>query len=328
MIEYKTDENTFSEMPILTPKSYQKSKWLFNGHLETIVPSLIRKPALLSLERERINTPDGDFLDLFRIKNNADSLVIINHGLEGNGNRPYVLGMAKIFTGHFDILTWNYRSCGEEMNHQPFFYHSGATYDLDTVIQHVEKDYKSIYLIGFSLGGNLSLKYLGEAKRSEKIKKAVAISVPLHLESSSQKLSAGTNLIYSKRFLKTLKTKIINKSKIFPDEYNLSALKYTKTLFDFDDYFTAPIHGFEDAKDYYAQNSSLHFLEKIDIPVLILNALNDPFLSKRCFPYEIGKVLDHVYMEFPPYGGHVGFQTQEGEYWAEKRAFEFITKDI
>jgi len=316
-------------MPILTPSDYKKSSWLFNGHLETIVPALFRKSNPLPFEKERIKTPDGDFLDLFRLFNNSSSLIIISHGLEGNSQRPYMLGMAKKFNNNFDVVLWNYRGCGEELNLQPIFYHSGATYDLNTVVAHVEKDYEHIFLIGFSLGGNLTLKYLGENHTlSNKIKKAVAISVPLHLESSSKKISTGTNLIYSKRFLKTLKLKILAKAKVFPEAFNLDKLPLLKTLMDFDEHFTAPIHGFKNAKDYYTKNSSLYYLEKIKVPTLIINALNDPFLSDSCFPYSIGEKFNHLYMDFPLLGGHVGFQTHDGNYWTEERTFEFISKDL
>jgi uncharacterized protein len=316
-------------MPVLPNILYKKSSWLFNGHIETIVPALFRKPISLPFEKERINTPDGDFLDLFRLINQSNSLVIISHGLEGNSFRPYMLGMAKIFSENFDVLLWNYRGCGEDLNLRPIFYHSGATYDLNTVINHVEKQYENIYLVGFSLGGNLTLKYLGEYPNpSAKVKKAVAISVPLHLESSSQKISTGTNLMYSKRFLKTLKRKIMAKAQVFPNDFDLGKLPHLKTLMDFDEHFTAPLHGFKNANDYYTKNSSLYFLEKISTPTLIINALNDPFLSEMCFPYKIGEKSSQLYMEFPVFGGHVGFQTNEGNYWTEKRTFEFITKDL
>ncbi len=318
-------------MPLIKTTEYQNPKWLFNGHLQTIVPSLFRESISLPIERERISTPDGDFLDLDWLKAGADKLIIISHGLEGNSRRPYMLGMANQFFGKkFDVLTWNFRGCSEEMNRKAIFYHSGATYDLETVINHASQGYQEIYLIGFSLGGNLTLKYLGENReRSKKIKKAVAISVPFHLESSCIKISTGQNILYAKRFLSTLKQKVINKALIFPEEIPTGTLRKIKTLKDFDDYFTGPIHGFKDAHDYYEQNSALYFLEGIKIPILALNAQNDPFLSDKCFPISQARKLDNVWMEFPKYGGHVGFSPRKSEeiYWSEKRAVEFITSD-
>ena len=237
-------------MPLLPNSPYIRPKWLFNGHLETIYPALLRKVRFNNPTRERIDTPDGDFLDLdwYRAKNTR--LIIISHGLEGNSSRPYILGMARNFHQEgFDVLTWNYRGCGEELNRKAIFYHSGATYDLKTVVEHAQKNYQELFLVGFSLGGNLTLKFLGEAKSSyPKIKKAVTISVPLDLGGSCDKISKGENLMYSKRFLETLKVKVTRKSRFFPDEFPIKKLDSLKTLRDFDDVFTGPLHGFADAE--------------------------------------------------------------------------------
>lgn len=318
-------------MPLIKNIDYKNPKWLFNGHMQTIVPALFRNSISLSFERERITTPDGDFLDLDWLKNGSDKLVIVSHGLEGNSQRPYMLGMAhQFFSNSYDVLNWNFRGCSEEMNKKPIFYHSGATYDLDTVVNHATKNYSEVYLIGFSLGGNLTLKYLGENREiNPKIKKGVAISVPLHLESSCIKISSKENILYAKRFLTTLKEKVVKKSLIFPDKIPVGTLRKIKTLLDFDDHFTGPIHGFKDAHDYYEQNSALYFIGQIQIPTLILNAQNDPFLSEQCFPVSQARNLEQVWMEFPKYGGHVGFSPRKSSdiYWSEKRAFEFINAD-
>ncbi|SIN69031.1 YheT family hydrolase [Algoriphagus halophilus] len=319
-------------MPLITDSIYQRPRWLFNRHLETIYPAIFRKVELEKPIRERITTIDGDFLDLDWYKQGSSQLIIVNHGLEGNSSRAYILGMCKIFIKNgFDVLAWNYRGCGAELNQQPIFYHSGATYDLNTVIKHAEHDYDEISLVGFSLGGNLILKYLGEQEMvSDKLRKGVAISVPLHLSSASKKISSVENTLYSKRFLKTLKEKVILKSKTHPGEIPVEMLKNIKTLADFDDYLTGPLHGFADAEEYYFINSSLFYLEHIKVPTLVLNALNDPFLSDLCYPYQLAKNLDNVYFEFPKQGGHVGFTVANSEkpYYSESRAVEFITKDI
>lgn len=318
-------------MPLIKNIDYENPKWLFNGHMQTIIPALFRSSISLPFERERVSTPDGDFLDLDWLRKGCNRLVIISHGLEGNSQRPYMLGMAQyFFLKNFDVLNWNFRGCSEELNLKPIFYHSGATYDLDTVVDHASKNYSEIFLIGFSLGGNLTLKYLGEDReRNLKIKKGVAISVPLHLESSCNKISSSENILYSKRFLSTLKEKVIKKSLIFPEEIPVGTLRRIKTLQDFDNHFTGPIHGFKDAHDYYEQNSALYFLNQIQIPTLILNAQNDPFLSEQCFPISQARKLKQVWMEFPKYGGHVGFSPRKSAdiYWSEKRAFEFINTD-
>lgn len=317
-------------MPLIQNSNYNRPKWLFNSHLETIYPALFRKVDFENPQKERIKTSDGDFLDLDWYKQQSAKLLIISHGLEGNSERAYMVGMAKaFFKNHFDVLTWNFRGCGEEMNDQVIFYHSGATYDLDEVVQHAAKNYDEIYLVGFSLGGNLTLKYLGEKKNMlPKIKKAVTISVPLHLGSSSKKISSGENILYSKRFLKTLKEKVIKKSEAHPGKIPLHAIKNIKTLADFDDYFTGPLHGFADAQEYYEVNSSIFFLEHIEIPTLILNALNDPFLSENCFPKDLANQLNLVFFEYPKHGGHVGFSPAYSAqpFYSEQRAIEFITK--
>lgn len=319
-------------MPLLENSTYMRPKWLFNGHLETIYPSLFRKVVVPNPVKERILTSDGDFLDLDWYRQDKPKLVIISHGLEGNSTRAYMLGMVNSFLKKgYDVLSWNFRSCSEEMNNQIIFYHSGATYDLDLVVQHVYDSYEEINLVGFSLGGNLTLKFLGEKGNClTKIHRSVAISVPLHLGSSSRKISETRNILYSKRFLRSLKKKVIDKSTAHPGQIPLEALRNIKTLSDFDDFFTGPLHGFADAEEYYEVNSSLYFLDQIKVPTLILNALNDPFLSELCFPLTLAKTLDQVYFEFPKHGGHVGFNPSNSEkpYYSEQRAVEFITAVI
>lgn len=319
-------------MPLLQNSTYFRPKWLFNGHLETIYPSLFRKVSAPRPVRERISTIDGDFLDLDWYRQNNPNLVIISHGLEGNSTRAYMLGMVNTFLKKgYDVLTWNFRSCSDEMNKQVIFYHSGATYDLDLVVNHAYDSYQEISLVGFSLGGNLTLKYLGEKGDSiPKIHRGVAISVPLHLGSSSKKISETENTLYSKRFLRSLKKKVIDKSAAHPGQIPVDALRNIKTLADFDDFFTGPLHGFADAEEYYEVNSSLYFLDQIKVPTLVLNALNDPFLSEKCFPVTLAKSLGQVYFEFPKHGGHVGFSPANSQkpYYSEQRAVEFISAVI
>jgi predicted alpha/beta-fold hydrolase len=306
--------------------SYSPPFILFNKHLETIYPSLVRKVNDIHYQRERITTADNDFLDLDWLKQNSKKLIILSHGLEGNSTRTYIKGMARIFFQNgYDILAWNYRGCSEEMNRTLTFYHSGATYDLDYVVRHVDSlGYEEINLVGFSLGGNLTLKYLGEKSSNllYKIKKGVAISVPLNLYTSCLEISKSSNWIYTERFLKSLKHKVLTKSRVMP-KLDATLLNEIKTLIDFDNCFTAPLHGFKNAIDYYEKCSSINFIEKIEIPTLILNAKNDPFLSADCFPQKISKNVTTLY---PERGGHVGFVqfNQNGIYWSELKAIEFI----
>jgi len=310
--------------------NYKRPSLLFSGHLETIYPALFRTIEL-SYERERIFTPDGDFLDLDWIKNNSKKLVIISHGLEGNSSRAYMKGMAKAFsTNGFDVIAWNFRGCSDEMNKMLRFYHSGATDDLDLVVRHAQRNgYTEIYLIGFSLGGNLTLKYLGERNSSSEITKAVVFSTPLDLHTSCLKISKPGNVIYSARFIKSLKNKVIQKSKLIPG-LDLKGIERIDTLISFDDRYTAPLHGFDSALDYYNKCSSINFIESITLPTLIVNAQNDPFLSELCYP--VSKVKNHPWVKFenPRYGGHVGFAQfdKNGLYWSEERALSFLTSSI
>ena len=309
-------------------KKYQSPGILFNAHLETIFPSLLRSVTVQPYQRERIETDDHDFLDLDWLSRKSKKLVIISHGLEGNTNRSYIKGMAKSFSENgFDALAWNYRGCSEEMNRQLRFYHSGATDDLDCVVKHAigKNQYEEIYLIGFSLGGNLTLKYLGERTPDSIIKKSIVFSVPLNLHSSCIQLSKPTNWIYSNRFLKSLKNKVIEKSKVMQG-IDLNGIEKIKSLIQFDDHFTAPLHGYRDAIDYYQQCSSLYFLKNISIPTHIVNAQNDPFLSEDCYPVDQLKNHSFVSFESPEHGGHVGFAqfNKNGLYWSEECALNFI----
>jgi predicted alpha/beta-fold hydrolase len=307
----------------------------FNGHLQTIVPSVFRKVEGLSYQRERISTPDGDFLDLdWHRPDKADTLLIVSHGLEGDSHRSYVKGMVKAFAGKgCHGLAWNYRGCSGEPNLQERFYHSGATDDLEAVIQHARKtgSYKYIVLSGFSLGGNLTLKYLGERGRQlpPEIWKAVVFSVPLDLSGSSSKISRRSNWIYNKRFLKALNKKIRLKAAQMPGKFDIDALKGIKTLRQFDDVYTAPLHNFKDAETYYAHCSALKFLNSIKIPTLIVNAKNDPFLAETCYPEQEMKDHPFVTFEAPAQGGHVGFASSGSVdlYYSEKRALEFVFKN-
>jgi predicted alpha/beta-fold hydrolase len=282
----------------------------------------------IKYERERITTSDDDFLDLDWVRRDSKKLVIISHGLEGNSTRAYIRGMARAFFGFgYDALAWNYRGCSDEMNRQRRFYHSGATDDLDTVIHHAidQKKYNEIYLIGFSLGGNITLKYLGERQPDPIIKKAVAISVPLNLRTSFETISLRSNWVYSNRFLKSLKKKVKTKAALRND-IDITNIDKLKTLREFDDAYTAPLHGYKDAIHYYTECSSIRFVKNITIPALIINAKNDPFLGDDCYPSEMLKDHPYVIFESPERGGHVGFIQlgKNGLYWSEARAIAFI----
>lgn len=321
-------------MPLIS-STYKAPKWLFNRHLETMYPYFFRKVAGVHYDRERIDTPDGDFLDLDWSLVGSNNLVIVCHGLEGDTGRPYVKGMVKAANlAGFDALAWNYRGCSGEPNRLLRGYHSGATDDLDWVVTHAlsSNRYRSISLVGYSLGGNLILKYAGEnpANLSGKLKSVVAFSAPVNLASSCHAIMQGFNRVYENRFLVSLLAKMKLKAEQLPGAIDTQLFTKVKRLVDFDNFFTAPIHGFKDARDYYTQCSSKQFLPAITVPTLIVNALNDTFLGEECYPIAIAQKHPLLYLEMPDNGGHVAFNTfeKDGLLWSENRAIDFLRESL
>ncbi|MEO6046585.1 MAG: alpha/beta fold hydrolase [Candidatus Kapaibacterium sp.] len=317
-------------MPIIPASSFRPSFLFRNGHLQTIIPTLAKKNPDVRYRRERIATPDNDVLDLDWAETGSDQLAILSHGLEGSAARWYMRGMARSLNrAGWDALPWNFRGCAGEMNRTLRFYHSGATDDLATVIAHVKslKRYRRIALIGFSLGGNMTLKYLGEQGRAidPAIIGAVAFSVPCDLKTSAIRLALPSNSIYMRRFIKTLAEKVREKSRVMP-ELDASALAGMRTFQQFDDRYTAPLHGFRDAEDYWARCSSRGFLDAITIPTLIVNAVNDPFLSPECYPIAEARRSSFVSLEMPASGGHVGFMAGGDRFWMGERALSFLAE--
>lgn len=310
------------------PSSYRAPAHLRGGHLQTIYPALFRRVPRVTKRRERLELPDGDFLDLDWSTQDRDRLVILSHGLEANSSAHYIQGMATTLQRRgWDVLAWNYRGCSGESNRLLPFYHSGATGDLHHVVTHALAVHPAtrIDLVGFSLGGNMTLKYLGEREVSPRLHRAVAFSVPCDLACSSVRLSTRTNRFYMDRFLRSLREKLEEKKPRFPEEINLTGISSVRNFKQFDDRFTAPLHGFQDAEDYWARSSSRPFLKGIKIPALLVNAANDPFLGPNCFPREEAEKSGVFHLEVPEDGGHVGFSTTSGEYWSERRALEFLS---
>ena len=318
-------------MPIIACSSYHPPWVLRNGHVQSILPVLCRRVTGVTYQRQRIATPDGDFLDLDFSPVGADRLAIVSHGLEGSSERAYVLGMVRVLNrSGWDALAWNFRGCSGEPNLQLRFYHSGDTEDLDTVVSHVLADsrYSLVALIGFSLGGNITLKYLGErgAAVDPRIRAAVAFSVPCDLTSSAVAMSRACNTIYMKRFLRMLHVKIRWKMQQFPGVIDDHQYQYVRTFHQFDERYIAPLHGFLSAEDYYQKASSLPFLAGVSVPTLLVNAADDPFLAPACYPLQPARNNRHLFLEIPPFGGHVGFMrwSEDGDYWSEKRAMQFL----
>ncbi len=301
-----------------------------NGHIQTVFASMCRKNSWNGLyQRERIDTPDGDFLDLDWSVKKSRTLVVLSHGLEGDTHRPYVTGMVKAVNRMgWDALAWNYRSCSGVPNRYLRFYHNGVTEDLSCVIDHAlnRGRYRAVYLVGFSLGANLTLVHLGRDKVHPTVKKAVVFSVPCDLAASAKILARPGNRLYMERFLRDLRKKIRVKMAMMPGEIDDEEYEKITDFKGFDDRYTAPLHGFRDAEDYWKKCSSLQFIPDIKVPTLIVSALNDPFLSPECYPVKAACENPHVTLEMPRSGGHVGFVAfnETGEYWSEKRAMAFL----
>jgi len=317
-------------MPLL-PSSYKAPLWIPGGHAETIIPNLFRSVEGIHYTRERIATQDGDFIDLdWSCKGHA-RLAILAHGLEGNTERPYMLGMVKTLNAAgWDTLSWNFRSCSGESNKVAQLYHAGSSEDLSCVIAYALKTglYKEIILIGFSLGGNIILKYLSEQNSHlpSPLTKAVVFSVPGDLLLCVQELGLMENRIYLNLFLETLKVKLMEKAKLFPHLLQGVDPSHIANLFEFDKIFTAPLHGFKDVHHYYEECSAKNHIPNIRIPVLMINAQNDPFLNPACFPIHECIASSYVYLEAPLHGGHLGFMKKgiNGIYWSEERTLDFL----
>ncbi|KQC30797.1 YheT family hydrolase [Flagellimonas eckloniae] len=313
--------------------SYNPPLFFRNGHFSTVYAGLVRKVHGIMQKRERLVLPDGDFLDLDWSKSNTSTqkLVILLHGLEGDAQRPYITGSAKLFNQkRFDTCAINFRGCSGESNLKYRSYHSGATEDLVEVLNHLlnNNNYSEIYLKGFSLGGNLLLNYLGEGNQvPNEVKGAVAISVPCNLQDSCLELLKPKNILYANRFKKNLIAKLKQKQLLFPELLSDTDIACIKTLKDFDDIYTSKAHNFKDALDYYAQCSSKQFLPNINIPSLIINAKNDSFLGNECYPFHEAEKHRNIYLEAPSYGGHVGFWGKNNTTYTETRALEFFTSN-
>lgn len=318
-------------MPIIHHSSYRPPVLLHNGHLQTIIPTLFRRVAGVVYTRMRVATPDGDFLDVDTSRVGKDRVVIVAHGLEGNSNRPYVVGMVKAFNrAGWDAVAWNFRGCGGEPNRKLRSYHSGATEDLEVVVKRVVGTgrYATVGLVGFSMGGNIVLKYLGEqGKRVDsRIRAAAAFSVPCDLASAALKMGSRANRLYMRRFLRMLHDKIQAKMELFPGCIDDRGYEHIRTFKEFDERYTAPLCGFASAEDYWARASSKPLLGAIRVPALLVNALDDPFLPPSCYPHTEAASNPFLFLETPRTGGHVGFLSfpDHGVYWSETRAVEFL----
>jgi uncharacterized protein len=325
-------------MPVI--KSEYKAQFLFqNAHLSTIYASGFRKVQGVEYQRERLKLTDGDFVDLdwsvlpdFSNSKIKNKLVIVTHGLLGDSKRHYVKSTVKHFNNcGWDALAWNHRGMSGEPNLFEKMTLHGSTDELSEIIEYVlkMKKYSTIVLVGWSKGGNISLKYAGEKGKTMpiEIKAVVGISVPTDIYGSVQVM--GENSFYTNRFKKKIYDYLKSKTHLIDPE-KFDEFKRYKSLSDFTEWYIAPLHGFKNAKDYYIKCSSIDYLPDIKVPTFILNALNDPILSMTCSPFQLAKSSEFIHLETPLHGGHCAFvsKSNNGIYWAEKRVFDFVSQFI
>lgn len=320
------------------PGPFRAAWWLPGGHAQTVGGKYLRPLHPLPLTRERWDTPDGDFLDLdFAPEVAPDApLVVVLHGLGGFTRRPYMLAAYwELANRGLRAVGLNFRGCGGELNRLPRLYHSGETGDLGFVVDTLRVRYpdRPIGVLGFSLGGNVLLKYLGERGKSAPVGAGATISVPFDLAAGSRRLEEGVmGRAYTRYFLKDLKSKALGKAHLVRPHIDLDAALAAETIWAFDDVATAPLHGFEDAADYYARSSSKFFLDRVRTPAILIQSRNDPFFPYDPAPEQSARESDHLVAAFFDHGGHVGFvagaRPWAPTFWAEAEAARFLADQL
>ncbi len=302
---------------------------LRNPHLQTLFASQVRRAPALAPRRERIELPDGDFVDADWVGPDSGPIVVILHGLTGSIESRYVRGlMAAARQRRWRAVLMHFRGASGEPNRLARSYHSGGTADVDHFIRRLRERERSvpIALVGYSLGGNVTLKWLGEQAATAPVCAAVAVSVPFDLGSAATRMRRGLSRIYQRHLLHGLRVQLQHKLPLLPDTVRARAGGPFPDFRAFDDAITAPLHGFRDAEDYYRRSSSRPFIRLIRRPTLILHALDDPFMLPTTVP-GADEVPDPVTLELSERGGHVGFVSGRGlrpNYWLEQRIPEFL----
>ena len=301
--------------------AYEAPWWLPGGHLQTVYAALSPAPRV-AWRRERWDTPDGDFIDLDWAGGGGGPLLALFHGLEGGSSSHYARKLAaRALARGWRCVVPHFRGCSGAINRLPRAYHSGDTEELDWILRRLRPQ----YAVGVSLGGNVLLKWLGEqgADAAQLLRRAAAVSAPLDLAASGRALDRGVNRrLYTRVFLTTLKAKVFAKIALRRVALDERRLARVRTLHEFDGLFTAPMHGFRDADDYWARASSAPWLERIRVPTLLLNARNDPFLPAAALEAAARDAAPAVQREFPATGGHAGFPGRA--HWPARRILAFL----
>ena len=300
--------------------SFKPAWWLRNPHLQTLWSGFFRRTPQLQRQRERLWLEDGDFLDLdWHGPHSAQApLVLVLHGLTGSSSSHYVLGLQQALTAQgWASVALNWRGCSGESNLLPRGYHSGVSEDLASVIRHLQatRPMAALHAVGYSLGGNVLLKYLGESGNHSGLQSAVAVSVPFRLDQCADRIGIGFSRVYQAHFMRELLAYVRSKQQRFQHEGRaeplaaldkLGQLDDMRTFWDFDGRVTAPLHGFADADDYYRRASSRYFLGTIQARTLLIQAADDPFVFRHSIP-ELDELPTSTTLELHARGGHVGF---------------------
>lgn len=314
---------------------YSPPLWMCNGHIQTMWPVLFRNVELLPATRVRLKTPDNDFVDVDVMRSPASTgrrVVVLSHGLEGNVRRKYMQGMARsIVNVGWDVVGRHMRGCSGELQRAPGKYHMGETEDIHLVIQYcLEQGWTDIVLAGFSMGGSQTLKYLGENPQRvpTAVKAGIGISVPCDLVGASLRLSSPSCAIYMQYFMRTMKKKTRAKAAMHPHFPSLEGLEKIRTFDVFDERFTAPLNGFSSAHDYWTKCACLPVLPQIAVPVLLINAADDPFMTPSCHPVNLAQNSKSFTFLMPKHGGHVGFVTSGPQYWSEAKVAQYLRSQL
>lgn len=302
-------------------------KFLFkNAWLQTIAPNYLQFTRIAYHKRERHTLPDGDFMDLDYLLNNESSkIIILIHGFEGCSHSSYIKATANyLYKNGCNVLAVNLRGCSGQDNLKPYSYHSGKTQDLKSVIDAVKLKYTDISLIGFSLGANLTLKYLADYCHETPVHRAIAISAPFDLEASAKKIVQS--YISNQHFMISLKRKLEIKKRTFPEDLKDLNVKTLENIIDVDEYYTAPQHGYSSAHEFYEAASCINYVHKIITPTLILNAIDDPMLEHPTDKYFILENNPHIHLHLTQHGGHVGFMLNNFQILYHKLSLDFIQK--
>lgn len=318
-------------MPIID-SAFKPAWWLRGAHAQTLWPALFRRRPKIALEHQRLELPDGDFLDLFWSGPATGRIVLVFHGLQGSIESHYVKGLMRALNKRgFRTCLMHFRGCGGIPNRLPVGYHSGKTDDPQQLLDHVtaSSGQPPFGAIGISLGGNVLLKWLGEQGDRSPLQRAMAISVPFRLEDAAHRLERGLSRLYQRHLITHLRQAYHDKFSRIASPLQVD-VDHLLTFRDFDHEVTAALHGFAGVHDYYARCSSHQFVSRIRIPTLILHARNDPFVYSST-PPSADELPPQVMLEIPEKGGHVGFigGTLPGQarYYIEQRSVEWMTDD-